>query len=266
MTAKVGANKVKIARRVIAALDYIDNLDKPVTVVEVSSALGWPQSSTSELLACLVEEGILYKDPARRQFRPTQRAALLGSWNQPEGAGDSWLRQRVSWLAQESRLPVIVSGMVGVKALVYTSRRSHQADDARHLAIPRSGQSDALIGSAMGWTLLGTCDRQRRTGMIRRLIAEGGVQQFSFNELCGVVDRALEEGHIAGPAGFGVKGSCLAMPVPRQSTDHPLAIACVFPGSEHRDMPRLLGLMREAMRIDEPQVTPLPAQRLVRVA
>src|SRR5438093_10206017 len=73
------ANKAKTARRVIEVLEYFDEQNPHATVMDIVRRYKRPQSSTSELLASLVEMGILYKDAASRSYTPTPRAALLGS-------------------------------------------------------------------------------------------------------------------------------------------------------------------------------------------
>ena len=48
---------VKSAERAMALLEFFAEWRRPATVKEVSQSLGWPQSSTSMLLASLAEAG-----------------------------------------------------------------------------------------------------------------------------------------------------------------------------------------------------------------
>ena len=52
-------NKAKIARRVIEVLDFFDDENREASVMDIVRRYGRPQSSTSELLASLVELGLL---------------------------------------------------------------------------------------------------------------------------------------------------------------------------------------------------------------
>ena len=48
---------VKSAARVLAILEYFDDLQRPSTVTEIAEELTYPQSSTSALLRSLVSMG-----------------------------------------------------------------------------------------------------------------------------------------------------------------------------------------------------------------
>ena len=108
MTIGLDANKAKTARRVVEVLEYFDEQNRQATVMDIARRYDRPQSSTSELLAILVEMGLLYKDSTSRVFRPTPRAAMLGSMFQPRLVRDGTLsmlmdrtegRKRVSALS-----------------------------------------------------------------------------------------------------------------------------------------------------------------------
>lgn len=74
------ARSVKSAERVLSVLEYLAECRHPVRVSDVSSALGFPQSSTSILLHNLKERGYLYFDSENRVFSPTLRISVLGGW------------------------------------------------------------------------------------------------------------------------------------------------------------------------------------------
>lgn len=74
---------IKSAHRVLEILEYFDQDRRSVTVMEMSRALNYPQSSTSELLRCLTRLGYLHYNRFRRAYSPTARVALLGAWVKP---------------------------------------------------------------------------------------------------------------------------------------------------------------------------------------
>lgn len=51
--------------------------------MDLSRQLNYPQSSTSELLRCLMRLGYLHYNRAERTYKPTARVALLGAWVKP---------------------------------------------------------------------------------------------------------------------------------------------------------------------------------------
>jgi DNA-binding IclR family transcriptional regulator len=74
---------VKSARRVLQILKYFNPERPEATVMDIARTLGFPQSSTTELLKALAQLGFLEYDRHRRIYRPTVQVALLGAWVQP---------------------------------------------------------------------------------------------------------------------------------------------------------------------------------------
>ena len=72
--------KVKSAGRVLEIIEFLNQGRTSATVSEISTALQYPQSSTSVLLRCLHQLGYLYQDRFDRTYRLTARTALLGCW------------------------------------------------------------------------------------------------------------------------------------------------------------------------------------------
>src|SRR6516225_1471119 len=112
-------NKAKIARRVIEVLEFFDEHQNQATVMDIARRYNRPQSSTSELLAILVEMGLLYKDPQSRSFSLTPRAAMLGSISQPNIVRDGRLAMLSERLATETCLGVAVMGIIGLDAQIF---------------------------------------------------------------------------------------------------------------------------------------------------
>src|SRR5271166_1357806 len=81
--ASLDVKTIKSAERVLQVLEFFDGTHTKATVMEISRQLGYPQSSTSELLRCLVKMGYLNYDRYRRTYEPTARVPLLGAWVQP---------------------------------------------------------------------------------------------------------------------------------------------------------------------------------------
>jgi DNA-binding IclR family transcriptional regulator len=113
MTTGLDPNKAKTARRVIEVLEFFDEQNRHATVMDIARRYKRPQSSTSELLAILVEMGLLYKDPTSRSFTPTPRAAMLGSMCQPRMVRDGRLSMLMERLAAQTGYGAAVTGKVG---------------------------------------------------------------------------------------------------------------------------------------------------------
>lgn len=77
------ARTVKSAVRVLEVLELFDRLQREASVGEIARELGYPTSSTSVLLANLLERGYLRHGADRRSYFPTPRVTVLGSWIEP---------------------------------------------------------------------------------------------------------------------------------------------------------------------------------------
>ena len=71
---------VKSAARVIEVLELFTADPRPLSLKEISTRLGYPQSSTTVLMKSLMSLGYLNYDPARRVYFPTLRVTRLGEW------------------------------------------------------------------------------------------------------------------------------------------------------------------------------------------
>lgn len=68
---------VRQAANVLELLDYFARRKRPATLAEISDDLGWPRSSTFNLVGTLADGGFLYEPLARRGWYPTRRWLVL---------------------------------------------------------------------------------------------------------------------------------------------------------------------------------------------
>src|ERR1700756_3570686 len=109
MTA-AASSKATMARRLIQVLQLLDDLGRPATAKEICGRGDWPDSSTRDLLAVMVECGLLYRNENGRTFQPTPRAAWLGEGAQPPFVRDGRLVRMVDALAAQAGLDVAILG------------------------------------------------------------------------------------------------------------------------------------------------------------
>lgn len=64
---------VKQVANVLELLEYFAELKKPLTLPQISAAMGWPRSSTFNLLSTLEQHGFLYEPRPRAGYYPTPR-------------------------------------------------------------------------------------------------------------------------------------------------------------------------------------------------
>jgi DNA-binding IclR family transcriptional regulator len=237
------ANKAKTARRVIEVLEYFDEQHPQATVMDIVRRYKRPQSSTSELLASLVDMGILYKDPTARSYSPTPRAALLGSISQPRPIREGRLTVLVDRLSAQTGLSTAVLGLVGLNAQLFRWKAAPEGHG--RLA---SGLLGRLSDSAAGWLLLSTLPPQRREGMLRRLNAEASPDaRFNHAEVIERVEQCAQLGYAIGPAGFGTPDRMCAALLPWAENQRPLAVAMVYEATRRVDPDGLVAALRHSV-------------------
>ena len=111
-----GDHIVKSVARTCQTLVYFDEARRPLTVVEVSRKLGYPQSSTSALLKSMVKLGFLTHDPRRKDYFPTERVPLLGSWMNPDLYGEGIIQRLLKAISQRTQHTVVLATKNGDEA------------------------------------------------------------------------------------------------------------------------------------------------------
>ncbi len=244
--ARATSNKAKIARRVVEVLEFFDDDHHEATVMDIVRRYDRPQSSTSELLSSLVELGLLFKDPYSRNYTLSPRAALLGTGGQPSAVRDGALIRVLDRLSAQTGLSVALFGRVCLNVQI-TSWRS----GARPCAATRDlfgGMQHPLSDSAIGWLMLSTIEQPRRDGVVRRLIAEASDDfRMRFGELNQLVDHCHDAGYAHGPIGFGSKAHAVAVLLPGQPADRPLAVGLAFAPDRQINPASLMECVTEAV-------------------
>ena len=253
-------NKAKTARRVIEGLEFFDAHHREATVMDIVRRYNRPQSSTSELLASLVELGLLYKDPSSRSYTLTPRAAILGSLSQPLMVRDGSLATLIDRLVAHTGLAVALFGMVGLNTQIF--RWSPGTKFQPSAASFGSGAQDMLCASAAGPLLLSTLPASRRDGTIRRLNAEAAEDsRFSPALMIGQVAEHGSLGYAVGPAGFASDAETCVMLLPHEGGERPMALGFVYQRSPEIDARKLVGALQNAIQRcfvpDAPGTAPL---------
>jgi DNA-binding IclR family transcriptional regulator len=275
MAHAVEGNKAKTARRVIEVLEFFDEQNRQATVMDIVRRYNRPQSSTSELLASLVEMGLLYKDQRSRSYTLTPRAAILGSLSQPSLIRDGRLSVLIDRLIAHTGLSAGLLGMVGLNAQLF--RWSTPGKSAAHRAakfVPvnlgelGSGAQTRLCDTAAGLLLLSTMKADRRDGVLRRLNAEADADsKFNHAEMVLRVQDSVRQGYAVGPAGFGSSAEMVAMLLPDQPGEAQMALSFIYEPCVDIDPAALVTVLRAAMQrcagyegfVPAPEIIPTPA-------
>jgi len=248
MATALDPNKAKTARRLIEVLEFFDENNTRATVMDIVRRYNRPQSSTSELLAILVDLGLLYRDASSKFYTLTPRAAILGSLSQPRMVRDGRLVTLVDQLAAQTGLGVALIGMVGLNAQVFLWKSGDKSLKKAPEAVLTSGLQERLCDTAAGWLLLSTAPHQRGEGVIRRLNAEApSERKFSHPEMSAHVQDCRRQGYAIGPAGFGAAAEMCVMLLPSDADEHPMALGLVYNPSEQKSAD-LVAILEQALR------------------
>jgi DNA-binding IclR family transcriptional regulator len=245
MAAVLEPTKAKIAKRVIEIFEYFDSGSEKATVMDIVRRYGHPQSSTSELLASLVDMGLLYKDPQSRYFSPTPRMATLGTFAQPEIIRDGRLFSSMDRLANVTRSGVALFGMVGTCVQIFRwSPDAHAA--TRDIGC---GLSTRLSDSTAGLLMLAALPPKQAEKLLWRLHAEPSNEpKFNPLQLGKMVAEFRRRGHATGPSGFASKTQVTAKLLPCSVDDRPLALGIIYAADAPVDNYALIATLNRCIK------------------
>jgi IclR family KDG regulon transcriptional repressor len=159
---------IKSARRVLEILEYFDREHPTATVMDMSRALSYPQSSTSELLRSLTRLGYLHYNRYRRTYSPKARVALLGAWVDPALFRGGSVLEAVDRVADLVGETVLLS-----TAGNYLLQHLHVVQGNSETAVyAHAGREESLLHTAQGRLLLSSYRDMHIRSALHRLNAE----------------------------------------------------------------------------------------------
>jgi DNA-binding IclR family transcriptional regulator len=220
MVRSLDPKKIKSAQRALEVLEYFSDARPTATVMDIARSMGYPQSSTSELLNCLVSLGYLRRDRDARTYRPTARVAVIGSSVQPELFRKGRLLSILDHLAEEAGVTVTLSHKVGM-AMQYVHVVRSEGDESP--MEPTCG----LATSAAGKALLAAFDPL----LVRRLVHRINAETEGADRVCATaLADDLRASSIRGYAVHTEDGRAgLSMLISQAKDGHALALSIHCP-------------------------------------
>lgn len=242
-----GERIVKSVARTLEVLEYFDEVQRPVNAAAVAGALGYPQSSTSALLRSMVALGYLDFDPRKRTYVPTDRVPLLGSWVNPRLFPEGSLVRTAQAIAKRSGQSALIGARNGdYGQYIYIANPNNVIPYHIRLGVLRP-----LGGSAIGNALLSAMRDDDVRRLFHRINAyrPDGSPAIDVKALLSSLAELREKGYVASvdqvAKGFGM----IAMMLPTECTDRPLAIGIGAPSALIReDSEGMVAMMREEIR------------------
>ena len=186
---------VKSASRVFEILEFLDDMRRPTTVMEIAEALGYPQSSTSALLSSMVAMGYLVYEPSKRTYMTSSRVALLGSWvNEPFFAEGKLISLMKALYAQFGH--TVLLGMRNGLKVQFIHILQPPPED--RLFMP-TGSSTPLAICAGGHAMMATMSSEEVTRIALRYNAEAaeGASLVRVRQLHEDLELVRERGYAA---------------------------------------------------------------------
>jgi DNA-binding IclR family transcriptional regulator len=218
MARSLDPKKIKSAQRVLEVLEYFNAERREGTVMDIARTYGYPQSSTSELLSCLVALGYLRRDLRARTYRPSARVAMLGAWVQPDLFRHGAALTLMDELAADVNATVMMTSRVGLSAQVFQVVEPNSAVGER-----KTGDTLLLMHSAPGKALLSSLRIDELKKLVHRMNAESAEHlRVKFEDLSAEFDGIRAKGFAIS---HGEDGVCMvSVLLPRKADDEPLAL------------------------------------------
>jgi DNA-binding IclR family transcriptional regulator len=156
---------VRQAANVFDLMEYFERRRRPATLAEISDDLGWPRSSTFNLVGTIVGKGYLYEPKPRGGYYPTPRWLTLAqslAEAEPLPEAVTALVARVADRTGETTAVATLTGAFAMFLLVVESRHP-----VRYHA--RVGDRVPVHASSVGRAILGQFAPAQRQAIYRRI-------------------------------------------------------------------------------------------------
>jgi IclR family transcriptional regulator, acetate operon repressor len=156
---------VRQAANVLELLEYFARRKRPATLAEISDDLGWPRSSTFNLVNTIADKGWLYEPRARSGYYPSPRwLTIARTVADAEPLPDS-VHALVSEIADETGETTAVAALAGTSAIFLHVVESTQS--VRYFA--EVGDRVPVYASSVGRAILAQHTPEERLAIYRKI-------------------------------------------------------------------------------------------------
>lgn len=244
---------IKSARRIFEVLEYFEEVQRPISLKELSAKHDYPISSAAALLKSMVVLGYLFYDSYNRTYMPTMRIAQMGTWLTSGLFGESEILDLVEQVHLELDELVSISTQSDLHAqyihAIQTNKRLRfeiKVGDIRPLAI-----------SGIGRTILSVHNDVEIARLLRRINATcPPSEHIELDELMKVINGIRRDGYMFSKHIIIREAGVIAIPLPKRSFGRILVLGVGGPVSRlEENADEILGCMRRniAKFIGEPK-------------
>lgn len=236
---------VKSAGRVLEIFEFFAHRHGPATVSEVASSLEYPLSSASILLKSLLALGYLEYLPRSREYLPTIRFAVLGTW----------IFDRL--FSDEAPIPRVMDELLAEsgETIVLAMQHGLHVDYIRILqsTLPvrfhiKPGARRPIWLPAAGKVLLSQKPDAEVSAMLRRVNAENPRARVPAKTMLAELAAIRSQGYAMSEASIVPDTAMIAMALPVSAGHRPLAMAVSGPLERmRRNQEKVVRLMRRKL-------------------
>lgn len=229
---------VKSARRTMEVLEFLAEVSRPATTMEIAMNIDLPQSSASMLLRSLVALGYLRHCNTKRTYEPTLRLLLLGMWKNEELAVAQSAVAIMEQLHRETGECVVLAEQYQCFVrYIYVLQGTHEGETPY---TPR-GVLRPICTTAFGQMILSAHPDDKVRGLIHRARSDRATSNYGINaeQVAREVQRCRERQY-----GFTQRRTDrtsfyqLAALMPGQPPEHQLAVGLIASGDRFSERGR----------------------------
>ncbi|SHJ33394.1 transcriptional regulator, IclR family [Roseomonas rosea] len=232
---------VRQAANALEILEYFARRLRPATPAEIADDLGWPRSSTFNLVGTLATKGYLYERAGRSGYYPSPRWLSLAEVVAGADPLPPELQRLVHVVARESGETTLIATAAGTDAIFLCVEQSRQP--VRYFA--QAGDRVPLHASSAGRALMAQATPAERQKLYRRIEFEvySATTPTTPAAVEAAIAEAAERGFHQSHAEYTPDLAGVALPIPGQPRR--LSILVVGPVSRCLDRrPETAALLR----------------------
>lgn len=185
--------QVKQAANVLELMEYFARRKRPATMAEISDDLGWPRSSTFNLVGTMAEKGWLYEPRLRDGYYPSPRWLKLARIVAEAEPLPEAVHAMVTRIADETGETTAVGTLAGTSAIFLDVVESRHA--VRYFA--EVGERVPVHASSAGRAILAQYSAEERQAIYRRIRFErfSGTTPMSIEHIEAELAAATKRGY-----------------------------------------------------------------------
>jgi len=159
---------VRQAANVLELLEYFARRKRPATLAEISDDLGWPRSSTFNLIGTIAEKGWLYEPRARSGYYPSPRWLTLAQTVADAEPLPEAVHALATEIAERTGETTAIAALAGTFAIFLHVVESTQS--VRYFA--QVGDRVPVHASSVGRAILAQRSPEERQAIYRKITFE----------------------------------------------------------------------------------------------